>query len=771
MHGCLVHHDFDKVGRQGRSASARSALDRLDKLTAFLGSEFLAIVDDARTLIKPSDIAALILDASGGRLLKSERQPLTFNAAQPLALTFLGRPYRVIEVEIDRLDKAWRKRGVDYEASPDPVIMASLARSAERGIALPPPAIAFTHKGWGFFEGRNRFLYMRESGFKTMPMAVPADDAKRLWNASGFMAFPDAVGAGLEGSSPALARPYADILDAVDHIAFYIAQRLGTAIMMVAIAGGEAETKRITGLIELRTAHRARKLTAALDFETPNINALNELRMSLMGLIREVTDDQRQAILGALKAGVAKGLNPVDIARDFRSTIGLTAAQERYIDSYRRALESAHTDLQAKANALGRQLRDGRFDRTIRSGKALSQEQIDKMVQRYRERMIKLRAETIARTEALTAAHMGELAAWEAAIESGDINVQEIIQTWVTAHDARVRMTHRELEGQKRGWGVPFDSAGGGKIRFPGDPLAPASMRINCRCILTRQLSDAPVDELGVPATDYAEELAHDAETSSGASSQGAMIEPNLGFERVGEAAGGTKPKEIWRDAAGNDYLFKPVAEGKEYQAEAEIAGSAISREINPQAPQVEPIILDGKFGSFQKIVTAKGDVSQLELKAMTTSQLAVIQREQVVDWLIANFDAHPENFILTGSAKKVVPIDKGDALKYSAKDVLSTTYNPRGGVEPIYNTLWQTYVGDARFRKVVSFKPGLDAAAKLQKIPESDFVALLQPYVESRFKGDEDAVRAFLAIALERKRSLLADFRAFFLSLEVETK
>lgn len=759
MHGCLVHdHSFDKAGRQGRSVAARAALERLDKLTGFLGSEFLAGVEDARGLFTLGHLAELILDANGGRLLKSEaRQPLKFNAAQPLNLTFLGRPYRVIEIDIAKLDKAWKRNGVDYEPTPDPVIMASLARAAERGIALPPPAIALTHEGWGFFEGRNRFLYMREAGFETMPMAVPVDDAKRLWNAAGFMALPDAVGAGA-------ARPYADILDAIDYVSFYVAQRLATSIMIVAIAGGEAETKRITQLIDARTAHRARKLTAALDFETPNINALNELRMSLMGLIREVTDDQRQAILAALKEGVARGLNPVEIARSFRGTIGLTAAQQRHVDSYRRALENARTDLKARANALGRELRDGRFDRTVRSGKELTTEQIDKMVERYRERMVKLRAETIARTEALTAAHMGELAAWETAIESGDIQAQEVVQTWVSAHDARVRLTHRFLDTQQRRWGVPFDSISGAKLRFPGDPLAPAAERIACRCVLTRQLSAVPIAPDGTPATNYAEELAHDA---AGTGTASAAIEPNLGFERVGPAAGGTKPKEIWRDPQGNDYLFKPVKAGQEHLAEAEIAGSAISREVNPQAPVVEPITLDGKFGSFQKLIKNRGDVSSLELNEMTTSQLAVIQREQVVDWVIANFDAHPENFLVTGQAKKIVPIDKGDALKYSAKDVLSTTYNPRGGKEPIYNTLWQTYVSDPKFRKVMSFKPTLDAVTKLQQLPERDFVALLMPYAEAKFAGDEEKIAAFMEVAVGRKRALLTDFRAFFLSLE----
>jgi hypothetical protein len=516
MHGCLAHDSF---GKARISAAARDALARLDRLTLFLTEEYEGIVADARALFSRGEIEALIVDAAGGYILKADRDPITFNSAQPLNLTFLGRPYQVIEVDIEAFDRVWHKDGFDYEPDGDPAIMASLARAAMRGIALPPPAVAYTHEGWGFFEGRGRLLYMRESGFKTMPLAVPVDDAKRLRAAAG-MALPD-VGAGAAGIVSPAPRPYADILDAIGQVAFYVSGRIATAIMMCAIVGGEAETARIAKLIRRRDA---RKLAPVLDFETPNVNALNELRMSLMGLIREVSDDQRQVILDSLKTGVARGLNPVDIAREFRGSIGLTSAQQRYVENYRRALERVHLDAEAQANALGRALRDGRFDRTIsgagRSGKALSQEQIDKMVGRYQERMVMRRAETIARTEALTAAHMGEMAAWQAAIDSGDIRAEEITQSWLSAHDARVRITHRALDGQQRQWGAAFDSISGAKIRFPGDPLAPAAERINCRCVLIRQISEQPLTPDASPVN-YADEIAQEAaDQSASAESQ-----------------------------------------------------------------------------------------------------------------------------------------------------------------------------------------------------------------------------------------------------------
>lgn len=56
---------------------------------------------------------------------------------------------------------------------------------------------------------------------------------------------------------------------------------------------------------------------------------------------------------------------------------------------------------------------------------------------------------------------------------------------WATRHDNRVRESHQELEGLK----VPFGGmfvVGNGRayLRFPGDPAAPPSETMGCRCRL-----------------------------------------------------------------------------------------------------------------------------------------------------------------------------------------------------------------------------------------------------------------------------------------------
>lgn len=54
---------------------------------------------------------------------------------------------------------------------------------------------------------------------------------------------------------------------------------------------------------------------------------------------------------------------------------------------------------------------------------------------------------------------------------------------WTTMHDASVRETHRDADGQTRTLGDTFD-IGGFDLHYPGDPVGPPSIWINCRCIL-----------------------------------------------------------------------------------------------------------------------------------------------------------------------------------------------------------------------------------------------------------------------------------------------
>lgn len=54
---------------------------------------------------------------------------------------------------------------------------------------------------------------------------------------------------------------------------------------------------------------------------------------------------------------------------------------------------------------------------------------------------------------------------------------------WVTVHDARVRPSHVEADGQVQDLGTPFH-VGDAHLLYPGDPAGPLKETANCRCIL-----------------------------------------------------------------------------------------------------------------------------------------------------------------------------------------------------------------------------------------------------------------------------------------------
>lgn len=230
-----------------------------------------------------------------------------------------------------------------------------------------------------------------------------------------------------------------------------------------------------------RSASALANLTAGAEFSFSQTNpeAIGFLRNYEMNLIRELTSDALASVRAAILDGVNGGRHPFAIARDVRDFIGLTERQTRAVMNYRRALEAGDAD------ALARQLRDRRFDpsvrRAVRGDRALSADQIDSMVERYRQRYLRYRSETIARTEAKRSLGAGNQLLWEQAVASGKVDADQVTKKWTTVGDHKVRSSHVKLNGQVVGLSDSFQSVEG-PIRYPGDPNAPGSMTINCRC-------------------------------------------------------------------------------------------------------------------------------------------------------------------------------------------------------------------------------------------------------------------------------------------------
>lgn len=212
-------------------------------------------------------------------------------------------------------------------------------------------------------------------------------------------------------------------------------------------------------------------------------------------LITEVIEDQRSMAREVIRAGIEAGKNPRTVALDISGRmnrvtgkreggfIGLTSQQARW------ALNAERQLRELDAGYFSRTLRDKRSDgvvaRAIRDGKPLAEADIRRLVNRYKDRLLKMRADTIARTEALNALRAGRHEGFAQLIDSGKVRADQVTVTWSATMDGRTRDTHRAMNGQAVRMGQLFTSPSGARFEYPGDVThgAPGDEVIQCRCL------------------------------------------------------------------------------------------------------------------------------------------------------------------------------------------------------------------------------------------------------------------------------------------------
>lgn len=235
-------------------------------------------------------------------------------------------------------------------------------------------------------------------------------------------------------------------------------------------------------------------------FDACNLGAERWLANRSSTLVTSIVEDQKRAIRSALTACMQAGRNPRSVALDIvgrvekitgRRTggiLGLTSQQASFVENARQELNSGQP--QALKAYLTRTRRDKRFDRSvlkaIDSGGPLPTSTTAKMLNRYEASLLKLRGDTIARTEAMESLNASQQEAMEQTLEKTGYADQDVERVWKSASDARVRDSHDAMNGQKvKGLNTPFITPDGYQLKCPGDRSlgAPGSETINCRCI------------------------------------------------------------------------------------------------------------------------------------------------------------------------------------------------------------------------------------------------------------------------------------------------
>lgn len=225
--------------------------------------------------------------------------------------------------------------------------------------------------------------------------------------------------------------------------------------------------------------------TGVYNFTLTQPQAAAYVRQYTFELIREISTETVEAVRLAVQSGILAGRNPRSIARDFRASIGLTAAREETVQRYRAALESGDI-----AYATGLSINDKRMIAAITDGK-LRQAQIDDFVNRARLRYVAQRTEVISRTESLRAISIGQ----DQSIQQGQllgVMSDRLGKEWVYRNDARTREAHRDVPGMNGQ--IPYNQPFAtplGPLMFPRDPAGTAANTIQCRCRMRIVLLDA----------------------------------------------------------------------------------------------------------------------------------------------------------------------------------------------------------------------------------------------------------------------------------------
>jgi phage portal protein BeeE len=165
--------------------------------------------------------------------------------------------------------------------------------------------------------------------------------------------------------------------------------------------------------------------------------------------VTEITAETRAAVRGLIERAFTEGRDARKTARAIRDVVGLHSRQLNAVENFRARLEA-----------------DGTLTDAV----------VERRTARYAEAQLRLRAQTIARTELMTASNQGQQSLWEAARAEGLLRAERTKRVWILTPDDRLCEEICEpMEDQEVGLDEPFTTGAGEQIAAP--PAHPS-----CRC-------------------------------------------------------------------------------------------------------------------------------------------------------------------------------------------------------------------------------------------------------------------------------------------------
>ena len=214
-------------------------------------------------------------------------------------------------------------------------------------------------------------------------------------------------------------------------------------------------------------------------------------------LVTEIGSPGPEAIRAILLTGQEQSLGVQKVARQLGGTINkVTGIREGGIlglDGPRSQRAARVRDILGDPKKIADYFKGGkprytstdrRYDamvrRAIAKGEALPAADIEKIARAHEARLLKARADTIARQEAFTAQAQGRREAYQQMLDGG--KVESITKRWQHATAKDPRHDHKAMDGKEVDFKEAFVMADGTRMQMPHDPSAGPQHTIGCRC-------------------------------------------------------------------------------------------------------------------------------------------------------------------------------------------------------------------------------------------------------------------------------------------------
>lgn len=228
------------------------------------------------------------------------------------------------------------------------------------------------------------------------------------------------------------------------------------AVATLAAAGEPA----VLAALELTAGSGAAQSTSlGIRFDLTSPHVREAIAQRAGARITEVAAETQRAVRDVVQRSYDAGVHPRQAAREIQRLVGLTRRQADSVGKLRAALEHP---------------KEG--------APKLTQKQVDRRVDQYAARLVKERAETIARTESITAMAEGAQAGWEDLVAQGMLDPAAWEQEWLAVmQPERTCKRCLAMDGKKAPIGGMFEEEGHGPVKGPG--LHP---RCRCSVVLVR---------------------------------------------------------------------------------------------------------------------------------------------------------------------------------------------------------------------------------------------------------------------------------------------